>query len=119
MRAIVSCVYATHHQYEAACHNWQSVIEGGRKLLSKADLRQFKALCNDDYSLCRGEYHLYKEWEEVIIVKPKYISIMSGLITEEEEQEMNDKENHFDNGLDDNCNQAFFLAHHQLLVYHH
>ncbi len=115
---IVSCVNAAHHQYEAACHNWQSVIEDGHKLLSKVDLRQFKALCNNKYSLCRGEYHLYEEWEEVIMAKPNYISIMSGLITEEEEQEMNNKENHFDDGSDNDSSQAFFLVHHQLLVYY-
>ncbi len=109
---IASCIYAAHHQCEAACHNWQSIIEGGCKLLSKADLRKFKALFDDNYSLCRGEYHLYEEWEEVIMTKPQYISIMSGLIIEEEEQGMNDKENHFDDGLDDNRSQAFFLVHH-------
>ncbi len=35
---------------------------------------------------------------------------MSGLVTEEEEQEMNDKENHVNNGSDNNRSQAFFLA---------
>jgi hypothetical protein len=93
LRAIVGCVYATHHQFEVTCHNWQSVIESGCKLLSRADLRQLKALCNDNYSLCRDEHHFYEEWEEVLKTRPKYISIMSGLITKEEEQEMNNKKN--------------------------
>ncbi len=94
LRAIVGCVFATHHQFEATCHNWQSIIESGRKLLSRADLRQLKALCNNNHSLCRDEHHLYEEWEEVLKARPKYISIiMSGLITKEEEQEMNNKEN--------------------------
>ncbi len=48
-------------------------------------MRQFKALCDDDYSLYRDEHHLYKEWEEVFRARPRYISIMSGLVTEEDE----------------------------------
>ncbi len=114
---IIGCVYAAHHQYEAACHNWQSVIETDRKLLSRADLRQFKALCNDNYPLCNDEYHLYKEWEEVFRARPRYISIMSGLFTEEDEQEKNNEENHYDDGADKDRSQAFFLAYHQLMAY--
>ncbi len=53
------------------------------------------------------------------MVKPKYINIMSGMITEEEEHKMNDKKNHFEDGSDDDRKQAFFLAHCQLLAYHH
>jgi hypothetical protein len=67
-----------------ACHNWQSVIETGCKLLSRADMRQFKALYDDDNPLCYDEHDLYREWEEVFRARPKYISIMSGLVTEED-----------------------------------
>jgi hypothetical protein len=118
MRVIGGCVYAAHHQYEAACHNWQSVIETGCRLLSRADMRQFTALCDDDYFLCRDEHHLYNECEEVTRARPRYISIMSGLVTEEAEQEMNDKENHYDKGADKDLSQAFFLVYHQLMAYH-
>jgi hypothetical protein len=81
-------------------------------------MRRFKALCNDNYSLCYDDHHLYEEWEEVFRARPKYISIMSGLVTEEEEREMNGKENHVNDGLDEGCSQEFFLAYHQLVVYH-
>jgi hypothetical protein len=87
-------------------------------MLSGADMRQFKALCNDDYSLCYDEHHLYKEWEEVFRARPKYISIAPGLVIEEDEQEMKDKENHYDNGSDKDHSRAFFLAYHQLMAYH-
>jgi hypothetical protein len=119
LRAIVGSVYAAHHQYEVACLNWQSIIDGGHKLLSKADFRQFKALCDNDYFPCRGEYYLYKEWAAVIMTKPKYIDIIFGMITDKDEQARDNKDNHFENGLDNNCRQAFFLVHHQLLAYHH
>ncbi len=85
LRAIVGYLITAHHQFEVACHNWWSLAETGRKLLSRRDMRQFKALCGDDYPLCRDEYHLYKEWEEITRAKPRYISIMDGLVTEDEE----------------------------------
>jgi hypothetical protein len=71
LREIVGCGIAAHHQFKVACHNWRSVAEAGRRLLSRADMRQFKALYDDDYLLCRDEYHLYEEWEEVTRAKPR------------------------------------------------
>jgi hypothetical protein len=81
MWAIIGIVFAAETQYEADCLNWQSVIADGHELLSKADLLQFKALCDNNYFLCKGEYHLYKEWAQVIKARPRYINIMSCLIT--------------------------------------
>jgi hypothetical protein len=43
---------------------------------------------------------------------------MSGLITDKDEGAWNDDENQFDNYSDNNCRQAFFLVHHQMLAYH-
>jgi hypothetical protein len=117
LRAFIGSVYAAHTQYEANCLNWQSVIADGHELLSKADFGQFKALC-DNYFLCRGEYYLYKEWAQIIKAKPRYINIMSSLITGKDEWAWNDNEDHVDDYSDNNHRQAFFLAHHQVLAYH-
>jgi hypothetical protein len=43
---------------------------------------------------------------------------MSGLVTEEDEQEMNDEENPNEEGEDKDCSQAFFLVCYQLMEYH-
>ncbi len=45
---------------------------------------------------------------------------MYGRITEEDEQawKFNDDKNRFANYSDNDCRQVFFLAHHQMLVYH-
>jgi hypothetical protein len=56
---------------------------------------------------------------ELTRARSRYISIMDGLITEDDEREMNDKENHYNNGVDEECSQAFFLAYHLLMAYHH
>jgi hypothetical protein len=119
MRAIVGCVIAAHHQFEVACHNWRSIAETGHRLLSGRDTRQFKALCDDGYPLCRDEYHLYEEWEERTRARPRYISIMDGLITEDDKQEMNNEENPYNKEAEEDCSQVFFLAYHQLIACHH
>jgi hypothetical protein len=74
-----------------ACHNWQSVAETGCLLLRGLDMRQFKDLCNNGCYLCRDEYYLYKEWEELTRARPMYVRIMDGLITKDNKQDMNDK----------------------------
>ncbi len=50
-------------------------------------------MCDNVYYFCMDEDHLYKEWEEFARARPKYISIMDGMITEDDKQEMNKKEN--------------------------
>jgi hypothetical protein len=85
LRAIIGSD-AAHTQYKADCFNWQSVIADGHKILDKADLGQLQALCDNNNFLCRGEYHFYKEWAEVMKAKLRYINIMSGLTIDEKEQ---------------------------------
>ncbi len=102
MRTIIGSVDTAHTQYEADCLNWQSVIADGHELLSKADYLQFKELCDNNYFLCEGEYDQYKEWTQVIEARPRYINIMSGLITDKDEQAWNDDENQFDDYSDNN-----------------
>jgi hypothetical protein len=116
--AIIGSVDAAYTQYEADCLNWQSIITDGHKLLSKAGLLQFKELCDNNYFLCEGEYDLYKEWAQVIEAKPRYMNIMSGIITDKDEQAWNNDKNHFDNYSDNNRMQAFFLGHYQMLAYY-
>jgi hypothetical protein len=54
---------------------------------------QFKEFCDNNYLLCKDEYDLYKEWTQVIEARPRYINIISGLITDKEEQAWNDRKN--------------------------
>jgi hypothetical protein len=77
------------------------------------------ALCNDDYSLCYDEHHISEEWKKVFRARPNYNSITSGLVTDEDKQKMNDKENQSGNGLDKDHSRVLFLAYHQLVAYHH
>jgi hypothetical protein len=54
---------------------------------------QFKELYNNNYMLCKDEYDQYEEWTQVIEARPRYISIMYGWITDEDEQAWKDDKN--------------------------
>jgi hypothetical protein len=115
---IIGSVDNAHTKYEADCLDWQSVIDDGNELLCKADMLQLKELCDNIYMLCKDEYDLYKERTQVTEARPRYINIMSGRITDEDERAWNDDENRFDDSSDNDRRQAFFHTHHQLLAYH-
>jgi hypothetical protein len=86
---IIGSVDTAHTKYEANCLDWQSVINDGNERLCKADMLQFKELCNNNYMLCKDEYDLYKEWTHVIEARPRYINIMYGRITDKDERAWN------------------------------
>ncbi len=71
----------------------QSIIYDSHELLSKPDMLQFKEFCDNNYLLCKDEYDLYKEWTQVIEARPRYINIISGLITDKDEQAWNNNKN--------------------------
>jgi hypothetical protein len=118
VQTIIGCVDNAHTKYEADCLDWQSVINDGNELLCKADMLQFKELCNNIYMLCKDEYHVYKEWTQVTEARPRYVSIMYGRITNVDERAWNEDNNRFDDSSDNNHRQAFFIAHHQMLAHH-
>ncbi len=114
----IGCVHNAHTKYEADWLDWQSVINDGNELLCKADILQFKELCNNNYILCKDEYHLYNQWTQVMEGRPRYVSIMYGWIIDEDEQAWNEDESRFNDSSDNNRRHAFFLAHHQMLAHH-
>jgi hypothetical protein len=85
LQTIIGSVENAHTKYEADCLDWQSIIDDGNELLCKADMLQFNKLCDNNYMLSKDEYHLYQEWTQVTEARPRYISIMYGWITDEDE----------------------------------
>ncbi len=73
-----------HTIYEADCQDWKSVIDDDDEFVCKADMMQFKGLCNNNYMLCKDEYDLYKEWTQVIEARPRYKNIMYGRINDKD-----------------------------------
>jgi hypothetical protein len=93
LQTIIESVDTAHTKYEADCLDWQSVINDGNELLCKAEMMQFKELCNNNYMLCEDEYDIYKEWTQVTEARPRYINIMYGWINDEDERAWNDDKN--------------------------
>ncbi len=64
------------------------------------------------------DYRIYEDWSAINKSQEKYIRIKDGLISEGEVQEMNDKENFYDEGPYEERVCGFFLAYHQVVAYH-
>ncbi len=68
----------------------------------KRDTRKFKNLCKDGL-LGPGDYGIFEDWSVINKSQEKYIRIKDGLISEGEVQDMNDKENFYDEGPYKEC----------------
>jgi hypothetical protein len=115
---IISCIQAAHEKYQSNPPDWQDVIVRGWRLLTKRDMRKFKNLCEDGL-LGPGDYGIFEDWSAINKSQEKYIRIKDGLISEGEVQDMNDKENFYDEGPYEERVCGFFLAYHQVVAYHH
>ncbi len=89
----------------------------GWRLLTKWDMHKFKTLCEDGL-LGPGDYGIFEDWSAINKSQEKYIRIKDGLISEGEVQEMNNKENFYDEGPYEEHVRGFFLAYHQVAAYH-
>ncbi len=114
---IISCVQAAHEKYQSNPPDRQQVIERGWRLLTKRDMRKFKNLCKDGL-LSPGDCGIFEDWSAINKSQEKYIRIKVGLVSEGEVQEMNNKENCYDEGPYKERVCGFFLAYHQVVAYH-
>ena len=115
--AVISCIHAAHKKYESNLLDWQWVVEIGWRLLTKQDMERFEEMCKDGL-LGPGDYGLFEDWSAIIRLRDGYISIRDGLVLEGEIQEMNDKENFYNEGAYQARVCGFFLAYHQVVAYH-
>jgi hypothetical protein len=114
---IISCVQAAHEKYQSNPLDWQQVIERGWHLLTKRDMCKFKNLCEDGLS-GPGDYRIFEDLSAIKKLQEKYIHIKDGLVLEGEVQEMNNKENVYDEGPYEERVPVFLLAYHQVVAYH-
>jgi hypothetical protein len=108
---IISCVQAAHEKYQLNPPDWQDVIVKGWHLLMKRDMCKFKNLCKDGL-LGPGDYGIFKDWSAINKLQEKYICIKDGSILEGEVQDMNNKENFYDEEPYEERVRGFFLAYH-------
>jgi hypothetical protein len=114
--AVISCIHAAHKKYESNPLDWQRVVEIGWCLLTKQDMGRFEEMCKDGL-LGPGDYGLFEDWSAIDRSREAYIRIRNRLVLEGEVQEMEDKENFYNEGLYQARVRGFFLAYHQVLAY--
>jgi hypothetical protein len=78
---------------------------------------RFQEMCEDG-PLGPGDYGIFEDWSAIVRLRDRYICIGDGLVSEDEIQEMNDKENFYDEGPYQARVCGFFLAYHQVVAYH-
>jgi hypothetical protein len=114
--ALINCINAAHKKYELNAMDWQQVIEIGLRLLTRADMERFEQM-REDGIMGPSNYGIFEDYLAVDWLREGYLHIRDGLVLEGEIQEMEDKENHYDEGLYKSCVHAFFLAYHQMRAY--
>jgi hypothetical protein len=98
-----------HTKYESNPADWQRVVEIGWRLLTKHDMERFEEMCKDGL-LGPGDYGLFEDWSDINRSRDGYIRIRDGLVLVGEVQEMNGKENFYNNGPYQACVCGFFLG---------
>jgi hypothetical protein len=117
VNAVISCICAAYTKYELNPLDWQRVIEIGWRLLTKKNMERFEEMCEDGL-LGPGDYGLFEDWLDINRSRDGYICIRDGLVLEGEVQEMNNKENFYDNGPYQARVCGLFLAYQQVVAYH-
>ncbi len=115
--AVISCIHAAHTKYESNPLDWHRVVEIGYCLFTRQDMERFQEMCKDGL-FGPGDYGIFEDWSAIVGSQDGYIRIRDGLVLEGEIQEMNNKENFYDEGPNQACVWGFFLAYHQVLAYH-
>ncbi len=77
---------------------------------------RFQEMCEDGL-LGPGDYGIFEDWSDIDRSQDGYICIRDGLVLEGEIQEMNGKENFYEEGPYQARVCGFFLAYHQVVAY--
>jgi hypothetical protein len=114
--ALINCINVAHEKYKSNAMEWQRVIEMYWRLLSRANMERFEQMCKDGL-LGPGNYGIFEDWLAVDWSREEYLRIRDALVLEGGIQEMEDKENNYDEGLYKAHVYAFFLVYHQMCAY--
>jgi hypothetical protein len=96
--------------------DWQWVIEIGWRLLTKADIKRFEQMCEVRF-LGPSNYGIFEDWPAINRSRDGYFRIKDRLPLDGKIQEMEDKENHYDEEPYKARVHAFFLAYHKICAY--
>jgi hypothetical protein len=114
--AVICCIHVAHLKYDSNPLDWQQAIEIGYHLLMKQDMGRIKEMCEDGL-LRPGDYGIFEDWLGINKSRDGYIRIRDGLVLEGEIQEMNNKENFYNEGPYQARICRFLLVYHQVVAY--
>jgi hypothetical protein len=97
VKAVISCIHPAHTKYESNLLDWQRVVEIGYCLFMRQDMERFQEMCKDGL-LEQGDYGIFEDWLAIDKSRDGYIRIRHWLVSEGEIQEMNHKENFYNEG---------------------
>ena len=86
---------------------WREVKTVGLKLLSHPDLKRYR-------SKFPKEEDLQDEWEDAVTNDGKYVNLLVGQQTEEDQRAESDEENYYDDSSWEKKTKNFFLAYYQV-----
>ncbi len=88
------------------------VKKDGFKLLSHLDLERYR-------NKFPNECDLQDEWEDAVTNLGKYVNLLVGQQTDEDQRAETDEENYYDNSLWEQKTMNFFMAYYQVKAQTH
>ena len=107
LQAVIDCVVKSNTCFEADPLYWMEVKIVGFKLLSHLDLKRYRSKFPD-------EKDLQDEWEDAVTNRGKYVNLLVGQQTEEDQRRETDEENYYDDSSWEQKTKNFFLAYYQV-----
>ena len=104
---MIDCVSKSYECHEADPHFWGGIRESGQQLLATRELERYRDLIPDDEDLQR-------EWEAAVDDPLKYVELLIGQKSEDEQREETDEENYYPPFEAEQETQNYFLAYHQV-----
>jgi hypothetical protein len=96
--AVISCIHMANTKYESNLLDWQRIVLIGYGLFMRQDMERFQEMCKNGL-LGQGYYGIFEDWMDIDRSRDGYICIRDGLVLDGDIQEMNNKENFYDEGL--------------------
>ena len=104
---MIDCVSKSYECHEADPHFWGGIRESGQQLLATCELRRYREFIPEDEDLQR-------EWDAAVEDPEKYVQLLIGQKSDDEQREETDEENYYPPFEAEQETQNYFLAYHQV-----
>ena len=107
---MIDCVSKSYECHEADPHFWEGIRESGQELLATRELRRYRKLIPDNEDL-------QHEWDAAVEYPLKYVQLLIGQKSDDEQREETDEENYYPPFEAEQETQNYFLAYHQVTAH--